>query len=206
MKFKKIVIEILIFVMLLGTMAGCDSSKKEQRQTEDGQDQWQEAEQAEREETKIKEIPIDFPFLDSEAYTLTLAPMENAPEEYELRLYGQAGEIRQQISCGRLAEPIQFTYDGLSYGAHHDLEIFPVEGSTGLLFIWEDGCFAEEGIEIPRYVELRNAAMLTMTEDEKSLEKKIYLLNEDKGRIEEVRSFELRKDTGFLEIWDGLEK
>lgn len=214
MKFKRIVIEILIFVMLLGTMAGCDSNKEEQRQIEDSQEQrtedellsaWEE-EQAEREETKNEEIPIDFPFLDSEAYMLTLASIEDAPEEYELRLYGQAGEIRQQISCGKLAEPIQFTYDGLSYGAHHDLEIFPAEGSTGMLFIWEDGCFAEEGIEIPRYVELRNAAMLTITKDEKCLEKKIYLLNEDKGRIEEVRSFELRKDTGFLKIWDGLEK
>lgn len=46
---------------------------------------------------------------------------------------------------------------------------------------------------------------LVVKEDEKLCEKIIYLLNEDKNRIEEARRYELQKDTGTLTIRDEKE-
>lgn len=116
-----------------------------------------------------EEIKIDFPFYDSEEYTLTLAKLPDSADEYELMLYRKDREVLQQISCGKLAEPIEFSYDGLRYGYYHDLEIFSSGSGTGLLFLWENERFSQEAIEIPNYDEVRNWFMLTVTEDGEEL-------------------------------------
>ncbi len=148
-----------------------------------------------------EEIRIDFPFYDSEEYELTLAKLPDVPEEYELMLYDGKGEVLQQIPCGKLTEPIRFSFDGIAYGTWNNLEIFP----AGLLFIWKDGRFLPEAIEIPEYEEARGTAMLTVTEDKEVLERRIYLLNETEGRTEMARSATLQRDTGRLTLRDHLE-
>lgn len=147
------------------------------------------------------EIRIDFPFYDSEEYELTLARMPDVPGEFELMLYDGKGKALQQIPCGKLTEPVRFSFDGIAFGTWNNLEIFP----TGLLFIWKDGRFLPKAIEIPEYEEARGTAMLTVTEDKEVLERRIFLLNEAEGRTEMARSATLQRDTGRLTIRDYLE-
>lgn len=152
------------------------------------------------------EINIEFPFMESEEYTLALVTYKESPKEYTLVLSDNQGEILQQIPCGRLTEPIEFSFDGIAYGSWNDLEIFSSEGEEGLLFIWKDGLFSTEAAAIPRYEESRGTAMLTVEENEKFCEKQIYLFNETKNQSELARSFRLQKDRRLLEIKDELEK
>ena len=153
-----------------------------------------------------EEIRIDFPFHDSEEYTLMLAKQLDSSNEFELMLYGKDGEVLQQIPCGKLAEPIEFSYDRLVYKDGNDLEIFSSGSTTGLLFLWEEERFAEAPIEIPKYDELRGMSMLTVTEEGDKLEQSIYLINKEKKRVDEIRSYSLNRESGQLLIRDSLER
>ncbi|MDE7477662.1 MAG: hypothetical protein K2M91_06900, partial [Lachnospiraceae bacterium] len=156
--------------------------------------------------TQIKEIPVDFPFRESQHYSLTLALIDESNSKYELRLYGNNKRLLQQIPCGTLTEPIQFSYDDLTYGVYSGLEIFPAEQTTGLFFTWKDERFSENAIEIPKYTEVRGTAMLAVSDEATSQVRKIYQYNRYQNRIDELRRWQLQKDTRFLEIWDYLEK
>lgn len=156
---------------------------------------------------KRREIPIDFPFYGEEKdHRLVLAAPEDGQNAYELLYYDGDGKILQQIFCGKLTEPVTFSFDGLAYASWYDLELFSAGSDTGLLFIWKDGRFSTTPIGIPRYEECRGTAMLTVAEDEEVCEKELYLLNEDRSRAEEARSYILRKETAELTIWDEIEK
>lgn len=157
-----------------------------------------------QEEGQPRELPVDFPFYESEKFTLTLVPSKEAAGEYVLVFCEEDGQLLQQIPCGRLTEPVTFSYDGIAYGSWRDLEIFSADSDTGLLFLWKDERFSEEPIVIPRYVELRNRAMLAVTKDGEIQEKRLYQLNEFRERMEEVRSWSLNRDSGMLRIWDCL--
>lgn len=151
-----------------------------------------------------EEIPVDFPFYETDEFTLTLVPDGQDAEEYLLLLCDENGQALQEVSCGRLTEPVTFSYDGIGYGHWRDLEIFSSGSDTGLLFLWKEERFSEKPIEIPRYTEIRDGAMLTVTENGERQEKRIYQLNEFKGRAQEVRSWSLSRDSGTLRIWDSL--
>ena len=190
--------KILILLILLQCLTGC------------GREDVRAQKEAGVQETDImketisfeKEIPVDFPFQgEARLYSLVLA--EAAGGEYELRLYDEAGEILQQISCGILAEPIQFSYDALC--GWSDLEIFPADSSTGLFFGWDGQRFSENAIEIPKYTEIRENAMLTTEEENTYQIKKIYQINEEQKCVEEVCRWQLQKATGALEIWNYLD-
>lgn len=155
-------------------------------------------------ESQSREIPVDFPFYESEEVTLTLVPSKEAAGEYALMFYDEDGQLLQQIPCGSLTEPVTFSFDGIAYGSWTDLEIFSADSDTGLLFLWEDNRFSENPIQIPRYEEIHNRAMLTVTESGEIQEKRIYQLNEFRERAEEVRSWSLNRDSGMLRIWDSL--
>lgn len=159
-----------------------------------------------QEESRSGEIPVDFPFYETEEFTLTLVPAEEAAGEYVLMFCDKDGQPLQQIPCGRLTEPVDFSYDGIAYGHWQDLEIFSADADTGLLFLWEDKCFSEEPIEIPRYAEVRNQAMLTVMEDGEIQERRLYQLNEFRERTEEIRSWSLNRDSGMLQIRDCLKQ
>lgn len=159
---------------------------------------------AKKAEQKRREIPIDFPFTGEQK--LTLAVPEEGQNAYELLYYDEDGKVIQQIFCGKLTEPVTFSFDAIAYGSWKDLEIFSDGSDTGLLFIRRDGRFLEKPIGIPRYEECRRTAMLTVREDEEICEKEIYCLNEEKDRVEKVRSYVLHKDTGSLMIWNEIEK
>lgn len=151
------------------------------------------------------EIFIDFPFSgETRDYSLVLVtkgePDGESNGDSELRLYDETGEILQQISCGVLAEPIRFSYDGLC--GWSDLEIFPAHSSTGLCFGWADGRFSENAIEIPKYTEVRGSSMFTAVEENTYQEKKIWKVNKRQECVEEIRGWQLQKDTGALEIWN----
>lgn len=189
------ILKVLIMFTYTICIAGCsgDVAKPEQK----GEEQ--------SEIPKREEIKIDYPFYDSEEYALMLAKLPDSQDEYELMLYGTDEEVLQQIPCGKLEKPIEFSYDGLRYGNYHDLEIFSSGSDTGLLFLWENERFAGEAIEIPRYTEVRNYAMLTTEKEGDKLKKKIYLLNEEKRQTVKIRDYCLGLDTGWLEIQDCLE-
>ncbi len=160
------------------------------------------------EEDVYSEIPIDFPFRQmGQAYSLTLASKETQGEteektdrEYELWLHDENGEVLQRISCGVLAEPIAFSYDGLV--GWSDLELFPEGSSTGLFFSWKNERFSEKGIRIPRYSEVRGRSILTVEDQGDCRIKKLCQINVGQGCVETVRSWKLDRDTGMLEIWD----
>ncbi len=69
-------------------------------------------------------------------------------DEYELIYYDGDGQVLQQIPCGRLTEPVTFSYDGLAYGTWDNLEIFSDGSDTGLLFIWKNDRFSTEPIKL----------------------------------------------------------
>ena len=131
-------------------------------------------------ESAEKEIPVNFPFYETEDFTLTLVPSGEDAGEYLLLLCDENGQSLQEVSCGRLTEPVTFSYDGVGYGHWRDLEIFSTGSDTGLLFLWKEERFSERPIEIPRYMEIRDGAMLTVTESGERQEKRIYQLNEFK--------------------------
>lgn len=156
---------------------------------------------------KRREIPIAFPFYgEEEDHRLVLAVPEEGENAYAVIHYDENGKILQQIFCGKLTEPITFSFDGLAYGSWNDLEIFSAGSDTGLLFIRKDKKFSAEPVGIPRYEECRGTAMLTREEDDKVCKKEIYLLNERRNRTEKARSYKLHKDTGVLTIRDEIGK
>lgn len=209
MKRKRIVIRLLPLLLSFYCFSGCAREQvvpqEEENEIRTESPVADQEELPEEKDEVQKEIQIEYPFTESEEYKLTLVNYKESPEEYELVLYDNNGDILQQISCGRLMEPIEFAFDGIVYGAWDNLEIFSSESEEGLLFVWKDGKFSTEAVLIPRYEEARGTAMLTVKEDEKVCEKQIYVLNEAKNKTEPARSFKLQKDTGMLEIWDELE-
>lgn len=69
-----------------------------------------------------REIPISFPFYgEQERHRLTLAAPEEGQNAYELLHYDENGKIIQQIFCGKLTEPVTFSFDGLAYASWYDL-------------------------------------------------------------------------------------
>lgn len=161
------------------------------------------------EDSILKEIPVDFPFDElypSKPYSLTLALYEEPAGAYELRLYDGGGDVLQQIPCAALTQPLQFRYDSLSSAVYGpDLEIFPADSDTGLLYQWEGEQFSEEPISIPHYSELENGAMLVVEEDDVVQTKMLYQLNEGQKCVERARSWRLQKDTGALAIRNELD-
>lgn len=198
----------MLFISNTCFMGCAEDRKPSQISDSDKAEEVPEKETEETAETKPerREIPIDFPFYgEQEGDRLVLAAPEEGQDAYELIHYDKDGSILQQIDCGKLQEPVTFSYDGLAYGSQNDLQIFPEGGDTGLLFIRKDGLFVAASVVIPRYEEIWDNGMLVVKEDEKLCEKIIYLLNEDKNRIEEARRYELQKDTGTLTIRDEKE-
>lgn len=157
-----------------------------------------------------REIPVDFPFdLESGAvkdYTLTLTTPKMANANYELKLCDREGEVLQKISCGPLKEPVTFSYDGLKYGYDTGLELFPADSQTGLFYAWDDeDFFSEEGVEIPKYDEVRNPWFVQTVEDGSLFIKTIYQINETKKRTDRLRSWSIDRAAGTLQVWDYLE-
>lgn len=208
MKQKKAIVELLLFSALTFLFVGCtkhsDTLQPEKTETL----KVVSVQETEEIPPKRREIPIDFPFYgEREEHKLVLAAPEEGENAYELIYYDKDGKILQQIFCGKLTEPITFSFDGLSYGTWENLEIFCEGSDTGLLYIWKDGKFSETPIGIPRYEECRSTAMLTVAEDDKFCEKEIYLLNQDKNRTDKARTFRLQRkteETAMLFIWDEL--
>lgn len=205
-KVKKLFTTTLLFSAILFCLAGC--GREESKAPEIEIQEESELQETGKKAEDIKEIPIDFPFYEADSYSLTLAQLEEPDGEYELRLYDEDGKILQQVSCGSLAEPIEFSYDILYGGSVRDLEIFSADCDTGLFFEWiqDSERFSETPVEIPRYVEKRDGSMLTVEEDDVCQVKKIYQLNRKKQRVDESRLWELQKDTGMLKIWDDFEE
>lgn len=232
-KMKGISIRILSLLILLFCIAGCGREEAEiqnktemQKKTEmrdelerqeesktQGESktqeevEGQETDAAEEVTPAVKEITIDFPFDELDSYLLTLAQLEKPDGEYELRLYDETGKILQQIPCGALTEPIQFSYDILYGGSMRDLEIFPADSDTGLFFEFSTskGRFSENAIDIPKYTEKYERDMLIVEDEQTCQTKKIYRLDVDLGYVYEVRCWKLQKDTGELKIWDNFE-
>lgn len=205
MKQKKTIVELLLFFALTFLFAGCtedsDISQTEKAETPEKAS----VQETEEISPECREIPINFPFYgEEEEYKLVLAAPEEGQNTYELIYYDKDGKILQQIFCGKLTEPVTFSFDGLAYGSWMDLEIFSADSDTGLLYIWKDGGFSETPIGIPKYEECRGTAMLTLAEDDELCEGEIYLLNEIKNRTDKARSFRLQKETEMLFIWDEL--
>lgn len=218
--FTALFLWCLLFLCIVGCAGNAEITQTEERETsaeglvkekkEETKGDAEEEPEADA-SAKVKqgrrEIPIAFPFYgDEEGHRLTLAAPETGENAYTLLHYDGDGKILEQIFCGNLTEPVTFSFDGLAYGSWLDLEIFPADRETGLLFLWEKGHFSTTPIGIPRYVECRDTAMLTEAEDEKVCEKEVYILNEDRLRSEKARSYKLQKDTAMLTIWDELEK
>lgn len=153
-----------------------------------------------------KEIPVDFPFYETEEFTLALVSGGEDAGEYLLLLCDENGQSLQEVPCGRLTEPVTFSYDGIGYEHWRDLQIFSSGSDTGLLFLWNEERFSEKPIEIPRYMEIRSRAMLTVTEDGERQEKRIYQLNEFKERAQEVRSWSLNREYYEYLFWQDRQR
>lgn len=198
-------IKMLLLLTLLCGIMGCGTKKpKVEEKTENETCQDAKVQESDEMREEREEKSVDFPFgWGEEDYSLTLS-LKGETGEYELRLYDENKEILQQISCGKLKEPIEFSYDGIL--GWKDLEIFPADSSVGVYFQWDGERFSEEAIEIPRYEKVLWPEALLVIEDEDTRQvKRICQINEGQKCTEEIRRWTLQKDTGELEIWDDLD-
>ncbi len=166
-------------------------------------------------EDRSAEIPIDYPFPNEIDYTAALAPIkaqDGQPEgQYEVLVRDGTDHVIQRLPCGKLIEPIEFSYYSLNDDWREDLEIFTTAesdgSSNGLLFLWdsEKNLFREDGLKIPVYdTAFHGYGFLTVNEDEARQEKTIYQLDEDTDSFAMIRSWNLSKDSGMLTIEDGV--
>lgn len=148
---------------------------------------------------------------------LTVLPEEGKDgnlTEYVARLYDKEGQLQQQFSCGKYEEEPEFFYDELTNDTYKDMEIFWTDRETkeqkGLLFIWdwENDCFIEEPIAIPKYDEIIESAWAFQVskEEEDVQQKKLYRVNKRTKSVIELRQWTLQREAGMLTIWDCLEK
>ena len=154
MKGKQIFQEVLLAFLVVFCFLGCagdmeppQEGEAETSAREDGEEESKEAGESQGETTKgdaqleavqkRREIPVDFPFYGEEKeHRLVLAAPEEGQNSYELLYYDEDGKILQQIFCGKLTEPVTFSFDGLAYASWCDLEMFSAGSDTGLLFTW----------------------------------------------------------------------
>ncbi len=148
-------------------------------------------------------VPVDFPFEESEEYSLTLALPEGGEKQGELRLYDKAGEILQRIPYGTFTEQVYYI---IYRDNRKNLVCFPDEESNAGLFLeWNGSRFSEREMDIKRDLLLYEDLLLTQ-ESETDLTMEIYRRHPNERISEEIRRFTLQKDTGELEIWDCLDR
>lgn len=148
-------------------------------------------------------VPVDFPFEESEEYSLTLALPEGGEKQGELRLYDKAGEILQRIPYGTFTEQVYYI---IYRDNRKNLVCFPDEESNAGLFLeWNGSRFSEREMDIKRDLLLYGDLLLTQ-ESETDLTMEIYRRHPNERISEEIRRFTLQKDTGELEIWDCLDR
>lgn len=174
--------------------------QEENGQSDDG-DVLVEVENAEnlQEEQPEKEegIAVEFPFEESEEYTLTFASQEADEKQGEFRLYYKDGIVLQQISYGAYEKPFYYI---LYREGERDLVFFPdEEREEGRFFEWNNGRFTEREMDVKLDWDL----FLT-EETERQVTKEIYERKMDEKKAERIRSFTLQKDTGKLQIWDDI--
>lgn len=148
-------------------------------------------------------VPVDFPFEESEEYSLTLALPESGEKQGEFRLYDREGEVLQRIPCGTFVEQ---DYNILYRDGRRNLVFFPDEESgAGRFLEWSDGQFSEWETDIERGLLLYGDLLLT-EESESELSMEIYRCHPNERISEEIRRFTLQKSTGELEIFDCLDQ
>ena len=148
-------------------------------------------------------VPVDFPFEESEEYSLTLALPEGGEKQGELRLYDKAGEILQRIPYGTFTEQVYYI---IYRDNRKNLVCFPDEESNAGLFLeWNGSRFSEREMDIKHDLLLYGDLLLTQ-ESETDLTMEIYRRHPNERISEEIRRFTLQKDTGELEIWDCLDR
>lgn len=151
-------------------------------------------------------IPVDFPFKESEEYTLTFAPQEQGfavkeqeKRQGEFRLYNRDGAVVQRIPYGKYQLP--FSSYVFCKNDRSNLLFFPDEESNvGRVMEWDedDGRFLEGETD-----KKWRGHLLTEETDTELIEER-YGFQEDGIALERKRSFTLRKDTGELRIWDDI--
>lgn len=151
----------------------------------------------------VRGVSVDFPFEESEEYSLTFALPEAGEKQGEFRLYDQAGEVLQRISCDSFTEQ---TYYVVYRDNRRNLVFFPdKESDAGRFLEWEGGRFSERETDIKRGILLYGDLLLTQ-ESETELTMEIYRHHPYERISEEIRRFTLQKSTGELEIWDCLDR
>lgn len=77
-------------------------------------------------------LPVEFPFEETEEYSLALAPRENEGRHGELRLYDKEGEVLQRIDYGVFTEPV---YNVICKNDRRNLVLFPDKESNAGRFL-----------------------------------------------------------------------
>lgn len=149
-------------------------------------------------------IPVDFPFEKPEEYFLTLAPQENEEGSGELRLYDKEGEVLQRIAYGVFTEP---DYYVLCKNDRRNLVLFPDRKSNvGRFLEWDGNRFLEMETDIKRGQTPSSEDLLLTEETAAKLTREIYRPHRNDREAEVIRSYDLQKETGELEIWDCLDE
>lgn len=148
-------------------------------------------------------IPIEFPFEEQEEYSLTFAPQEGGEGSGELRLYDKEGVVLQRITYGVFTEPV---YNLLCKNDRRNLVIFPDrESNAGRFLEWDGSRFLELETDLKGQTPFYDNLLLA-EETETELVREIYRPHVNDKEAEIIRSYELNKETGELEIWDCLDK
>lgn len=140
-------------------------------------------------------IEMEFPFEESEEYTLAFAPQEKEKTQGEFRLYDGDGAVLQQIPYGAYEWPYYFI---LHRDDRNSLVFYSDEEEKKVKCLeWNDGQFSESEIDIK--------PDMTITEEtEKRLVRERYGLQGESRKLERTCCYTLQKDTGKLEIWSDV--
>lgn len=148
-------------------------------------------------------IPVEFPFEEQEEYSLKLTPQEGEEGCGELCLYDKEGAVLQRISYGVFTEPV---YHVLYKNDRRNLVFFPDrESNAGRFLEWDGSRFWELETDLKGRTPFYDNLLLT-EETETELIREIYRPHVNDKEAEIIRSYDLNKETGELEIWDCLDK
>lgn len=151
-------------------------------------------------------ILVEFPFEESEEYSLAFGPSETGKGQGEFRLYDRDGAVLQRIPYGAFELP---EYHIFRRNGERNLVFFSPAGYNSAecyCYTWDGERFTESEIDIKRGMTGYLSDLFITEETETSLIRKIYRKSRDSRESEEIRRYELQKDTGELVIWDCLDR
>lgn len=132
---------------------------------------------------------------------------------YQIFLQNEKGEVLQQFTHDGKDITAELFCDDLNFDGFPDLEMissyYENGGSAGDLYLWDvkENQFSEKAIELPKtYVVHEKEKVFSLISQEESGESETICRLNNKGEMDELRSYTLNLKEGYVQIWDAEEQ